>query len=73
MDATTSDISGLVDGQQITELPLNGRSFDQLMTLDPGVVNFSAAKIGGVGVSNSTNGNNFCGGSGTVRNRTSTC
>ncbi len=59
VDATTSDISGLVNGQQITELPLNGRSFDQLMTLDPGVVNFSAAKIGGVGVSNSTNGNNF--------------
>ncbi len=59
VDATTADISGLVSGQQIRDLPLNGRSFDLLMTLNPGVVNFTAEKIGGVGVSNSTNGNNF--------------
>ncbi len=59
VDTTTADVSGLVSGQQIRQLPLNGRSYDELMTLDPGVVNFTAAKIGGVGVSNSTNGNNF--------------
>ena len=59
VDTTTADISGLVSGQQIRDLPLNGRSYDQLMTLNPGVVNFTAAKIGGIGVSNSTNGNNF--------------
>ena len=59
VDATTADISGLVSGQQIRDLPLNGRSFDLLMMLNPGVVNFTAEKIGGVGVSNSTNGNNF--------------
>ena len=29
------------------------------MTLNPGVVNFTSQKIGGVGVSNSTSGNNF--------------
>ncbi|HUB80531.1 MAG TPA: carboxypeptidase regulatory-like domain-containing protein [Bryobacteraceae bacterium] len=57
--STTADISGLVSGHQIRDLPLNGRSFDELMTLNPGVVNFTAEKIGGVGVSNSTNGNNF--------------
>ena len=56
---TTADISGLVSGQQVRNLPLNGRSFDLLTTLNPGVVNFTSAKVGGTGVSNSTNGNNF--------------
>ena len=56
---TNADISGLVAGSQIRNLPLNGRSFDLLTMLNPGVVNFTAAKVGGTGVSNSTNGNNF--------------
>jgi hypothetical protein len=55
---TSADISGLVYGEQIRNLPLNGRSFDLLTTLNPGVVNFTSAKVGGTGVSNSTNGNN---------------
>ena len=59
VNTTTADISGLVGEQQIRDLPLNGRSFDELLTLDPGVVNFTAEKTGGVGVSNSTVGNNF--------------
>ena len=41
------------------DLPLNGRSFDLLIPLNPGVVNFTMEKTGGTGVSNSTNGNNF--------------
>jgi hypothetical protein len=53
------DISGLVRDRQIRDLPLNGRSYDELLTLNPGVVNFTWEKTGGVGVSNSTNGNNF--------------
>jgi hypothetical protein len=56
---TTSDISGLVGEQQIKDLPLNGRSFDLLLTLNPGVVNFTSMKTGGTGISNSTTGNNF--------------
>jgi hypothetical protein len=56
---STADISGLVSGEQIRDLPLNGRSFDLLITLNPGVVNFTSAKTGGTGVSNSTNANNF--------------
>ena len=56
---TTADISGLVGEQQIKDLPLNGRSFDELLTLNPGVVNFTWEKTGGIGVSNSTVGNNF--------------
>lgn len=56
---TTADISGLVNDWQIKDLPLNGRSFDELLTLNPGTVNFTAEKTGGIGVSNSTVGNNF--------------
>ena len=55
----TANISGLVGEQQIKNLPLNGRSYDELLTLNPGVVNFTWEKTGGVGVSNSTVGNNF--------------
>ena len=56
---TTADISGLVGERQVKDLPLNGRSFDELLTLNPGIVNFTWEKTGGVGVSNSTAGNNF--------------
>jgi hypothetical protein len=56
---TTTDISGLVGEHQVKDLPLNGRSFDLLLALNPGVVNFTAEKTGGIGVSNSTVGNNF--------------
>ena len=56
---TTSDLAGLVGRRQIRNLPLNGRSYDRLMTLDPGIVNYTSQKIGGIGVSNSTIGNNF--------------
>ena len=56
---TTADISGVVGEEQVKELPLNGRSFDLLLMLNPGIVNFTSLKTGGIGVSNSTNGNNF--------------
>ena len=59
VNVTTVDVSGLVGERQVKDLPLNGRSFDELVTLNPGVVNFTAEKTGGTGVSNSTNGNNF--------------
>jgi len=56
---TTADASGLVGQREVKDLPLNGRSYDELLTLNPGVVNFTWEKTGGVGVSNSTAGNNF--------------
>ena len=59
VSTTTSDISGLVAEQQIKDLPLNGRSFDLLLTLNPGILNFTWMKTGGTGISNSTTGNNF--------------
>ncbi len=59
VSVTTQDISGLVDERQVKDLPLNGRSYDLLLPLNPGIVNFTWEKTGGIGVSNSTTGNNF--------------
>jgi hypothetical protein len=59
VNTTTSDISGLVGERQIKDLPLNGRSYDLLLQLNPGIVNFTSQKTGGTGISNSTTGNNF--------------
>ncbi|MGA8540108.1 MAG: carboxypeptidase-like regulatory domain-containing protein [Terriglobales bacterium] len=59
VSVTTQDISGLVGVRQVKDLPLNGRSYDLLVTLNPGIVNFTDEKTGGIGVSNSTTGNNF--------------
>ena len=59
VNATTQDISGLVGEKEVKDLPLNGRSYDLLLTLNPGIVNFTWEKTGGIGVSNSTTGNNF--------------
>jgi len=59
VSVTPSDISGLVGEQQVKDLPLNGRSYDLLMVLNPGVVNFTWEKTGGIGISNSTTANMF--------------
>jgi len=59
VNTSTSEISGYVGERQIRELPLNGRSYDLLLPLNPGVVNFTSQKTGGNGISNSTTANNF--------------
>ncbi len=59
VSVTAADISGVVGEQQVKDLPLNGRSYDELMTLNPGVVIFTSEKTGGIGVSNSTAANMF--------------
>ncbi|HEY1241869.1 MAG TPA: carboxypeptidase-like regulatory domain-containing protein [Bryobacteraceae bacterium] len=56
---STNPISGLVSERQVKELPLNGRSYDQLVSLNPGIVNYTAERSGGVGTSNSAVGNMF--------------
>src|SRR5207245_3525833 len=56
---STRNISGVVGEQQVKELPLNGRSYDLLLPLNPGVVNFTSQKTGGTGISNSSTANNF--------------
>ena len=56
---TTQQTSGLVDERQVKELPLNGRSYDQLITLNPGVLNYTAQRSGSIGTSNSSVGSMF--------------
>ncbi|MGH9450067.1 MAG: carboxypeptidase regulatory-like domain-containing protein [Terriglobia bacterium] len=55
----TQQTAGLVGGAQIKNLPLNGRSYDELLTLNPGIVNYTSEKTGGAGVSNSAVANMF--------------
>ena len=50
VDTQSSDISGTITGRQISQLELNGRSFTQLVTLIPGVVNQTGQDEGTVGV-----------------------
>jgi hypothetical protein len=59
VSTSTKDISGLVGEQAIKDLPLNGRSYDLLLPLNPGIVNFTSQKTGGTGISNSSTANNF--------------
>jgi len=56
---STEDTSGLVGQQQVKDLPLNGRSYDQLLVLNPGIVNYTSQKSGGIGTSNSVVANMF--------------
>ncbi|HLH31317.1 MAG TPA: carboxypeptidase-like regulatory domain-containing protein, partial [Terriglobia bacterium] len=48
VDTTTSSVSGLVTEREIKELPLNGRSFDSLITLNPGTINYTYKSPGTV-------------------------
>ena len=59
INTSTEQTSGLVNARQIKELPLNGRSYDQLLTLNPGTVNYTQQRSGGTGTSNSSVGNMF--------------
>ena len=59
VSVSTQQTSGLVSERQVKDLPLNGRSYDQLMALNPGIVNYTAERSGGVGTSNSSVGSMF--------------
>jgi len=56
---STEDDSGLVGERQVKDLPLNGRSYDQLLTLNPGIINYTSQRSGSIGTSNSVVGNMF--------------
>ena len=54
IETTTATVSGLVNREQIAELPLNGRSYEQLALLSPGtLVNRSGLSVNGTGSPNS--------------------
>ncbi len=59
VNTTSQQTTGLVDERQVKQLPLNGRSFDQLLTLNPATVNYTGQRSGGIGTSNSSVGNMF--------------
>ncbi len=59
VNVSTQQTSGLVSERQVKDLPLNGRSYDQLITLNPATVNYTAQRSGSVGTSNSSVGNMF--------------
>jgi hypothetical protein len=59
VNTTSQQTSGLIDERAVKELPLNGRSYDELLTLNPATVNYTGQRSGGIGSSNSSVGNMF--------------
>ncbi|MEK6398613.1 MAG: carboxypeptidase-like regulatory domain-containing protein, partial [Terriglobus sp.] len=59
VNLSNEQVSGLVNERQVKDLPLNGRSYDQLITLNPATVNYTSQRSGSVGTSNSSVGNMF--------------
>lgn len=51
IDTTTSELAGTISGTQVRELQLNNRNFEQLLTLQPGVVSALPDEVG-FGLSN---------------------
>jgi hypothetical protein len=52
VNTTTASVSGLVGEAAVKDLPLNGRSFDNLITLNPGTINYSSEKAANTSTSN---------------------
>jgi len=44
VNAAPSSVAGIVSERSVKTLPLNGRSFDNLITLNPGAVNYSSMR-----------------------------
>jgi len=55
VNTTTSSVSGMVGEQEVKDLPLNGRSFDNLITLNPGTINYALKSA----QTSTSNGNTF--------------
>jgi hypothetical protein len=55
VNTTTSSVSGVVGERQVKDLPLNGRSFDNLITLNPGAINYGLKSAN----TSTSNGNTF--------------
>src|SRR5205823_10593569 len=55
VNATTSSVSGMVGEREVKDLPLNGRSFDNLITLNPGAINYGLKSAN----TSTSNGNTF--------------
>ncbi|HYA17464.1 MAG TPA: carboxypeptidase-like regulatory domain-containing protein [Bryobacteraceae bacterium] len=55
VNTTTSSVSGMVNEQEVKDLPLNGRSFDNLIALNPGSLNYVLKSAN----TSTSNGNTF--------------
>jgi hypothetical protein len=55
VNTTTAQSSGVVGERAIKDLPLNGRSFDDLLTLNPGAINYELKSAN----TSTSNGNTF--------------
>ena len=55
VNTTTDEVSGFVDERAVKDLPLNGRSWDNLIALNPGAVNFGLKSAN----TTTSNGNTF--------------
>ena len=55
VNTTTSSVAGLVDENQVKDLPLNGRSFDNLIALNPSAINYGLKSANTI----TSNGNTF--------------
>ena len=56
VNTTTASVAGVVGEREVKDLPLNGRSFDNLIALNPGSINYSAMKSAATSTSD---GNTF--------------
>ena len=45
INLSTQETSGGINEHQVKQLPLNGRSYDQLLTLNPAIVNYTSAAL----------------------------
>ena len=50
----STQLGDVIDSKKMLALPLNGRSFDELITLNPAVVNYTGQRSGSIGTSNSS-------------------
>ena len=55
VNTTTSQVSGMVGEREVKDLPLNGRSFDNLITLNPGAISYGLKSAN----TSTSNGNTF--------------
>jgi hypothetical protein len=55
VNTTTASVSGVVGEREVKDLPLNGRSFDNLIALNPGAINYGLKSP----QTSTSNGNTF--------------
>ncbi len=55
INTTTASVSGVVGSREVKDLPLNGRSFDNLITLNPGTISYGLKSAN----TSTSNGNTF--------------